>query len=104
MLQSIHTTYPPKKNARKIHYAMIGTKYQIVIPKGIRQQIKQIKPGSKLGVNLIDEHTIKLIVVPKNWSDINYGKYKKYLRGASLEIEKMRSEWEERLKDLENQE
>ena len=66
----------------------------MVIPKGIRQWIKQIKPGAKLGVNLIDEHTIKLIVMPKNWSDLNYGKYKNYLKGASLEVERMRDEWE----------
>lgn len=100
MLQNIYLD-TPRKNKRKISYATIGTKYQIVIPKAIRQQLK-IKPGSKLNVDALDEHTIELRVVPENWSDLNYGKYKKYLKGASLEVEKMRDEWEERLKKLES--
>lgn len=92
MLQSIYTD-TPKRNKRKISYATIGTKYQIVIPKEIRQQLK-IKPGSKLNIDALDEHTIELRVVPKNWSDAHYGALKKYWRGIDMteEVEKIRNE------------
>lgn len=92
MLQNIYTN-TPKRNRRKIYYATIGTKYQIVIPKEIRQQLK-IKPGSKLNVDALDEQTIELRVVPKNWSDQNYGALKKYWQGIDMteEVEKIRNE------------
>lgn len=92
MLQHIYTD-TPKRNRRKIHYATIGTKYQIVIPKEIRQQLK-IEPGSKLNVDALDEHTIELRVVPKNWSDANFGALKKYWQGIDMigEVEKIRNE------------
>lgn len=77
----------------------VGAKYQVVIPKSIRKNIKAIQPGSKVGVQLSDEG-ITLKPIPKNWSDLNYGKFKKYLKGADEEVEKMRDEWEERLKEL----
>ena len=71
MLQSIYANYPAKRNTSKTYYATVGTKCQIVIPKGIREQVKGIKPGSKLGIDLTDDYTIKLTVVPENWSDLH---------------------------------
>ncbi len=78
----------------------IGSKYQIVLPKEVRKKLKAIKPGNKAHVYPIDEETIGVKVSKKNWPDENYGKYKKYLKGAAEEVEKMRDEWEERLKEL----
>lgn len=78
----------------------VGSKYQIVIPKEVRKQIKGIKPGSKVSVQSKDNN-IQVKLVNQNWVEANYGKYKKYLKGADLEVEKMRDEWEERLKELE---
>lgn len=95
MLQTVYTyPHPQKRNKRKVYYSTIGSKYQIVIPKEIRQQIKQIKPGSKLNVNLLDENTIELTVAPKNWSDANFGALKKYWRNINMieEVEKIRDE------------
>lgn len=79
----------------------IGPKYQIVIPKEVRKKIKGIKPGNKVDVK-VDKNIISVKPVTINWTDLNYGKYKKYLKGADLEIKQMRDEWEERLKKLEN--
>lgn len=79
----------------------IGPKYQIVIPKEVRKKIKGIKPGNKVDVQ-VDKNIISVKPVAINWTDLNYGKYKKYLKGADLEVKEMSDEWEERLKKLEN--
>lgn len=79
----------------------IGPKYQIVIPKEVRKQLKGIKPGNKVDVR-VDKNIISVKPVTINWTDLNYGKYKKYLKGADLEVKEMSDEWEERLKKFEN--
>lgn len=79
----------------------VGSKYQIVIPKKVRKEIKTIQPGNKMGVQSTSEG-ILLKPVSQNWSDLNYGRFKKYLQGAAEEVEKMRDEWEEKLKEVES--
>lgn len=80
----------------------IGPKYQVVIPKEIRKKFKDIQPGSKVAVKA-DKNIIAVKPVAKNWSDKHYGAFKKYWKGINMieEVEKMRDEWEERLKELE---
>ncbi len=80
----------------------VGPKYQIVIPKKVRRILKDIKPGDKLGVDAISENEVKIKTVPKNWSDAHFGAFKKYWKGIDMiaHIEKGRTEWEERLKEL----
>lgn len=78
----------------------VGSRYQIVIPKEVRKKVKGLRPGSKVGVKT-DEKVITLEPAVENWVDKNYGKYKKYLKGAAEEVEKMRNEWEEKSKELE---
>lgn len=81
--------------------ATIGTKYQIVIPRKIRNKFKEIKPGSKVGINAKKKHiTVEPI---ENWSDAHYGAFQKYWKGTDpiAEVEKIRDEWEERLKKFE---
>ena len=80
----------------------IGSKYQIVIPKDVRKKIKGLKPGSKVHISSQDDNQITVKPVVQNWSDANYGKFKKYLKGAANEIDKMRDEWEEKLKEVDN--
>lgn len=81
----------------------VGTKYQIVIPKEVRKKLKGLKPGSKVGLHVVDETTATIRAEPKNWVDRTYG----MMAGAwkdidpIREVEKMRDEWEERLKELE---
>lgn len=86
-------TKSSKKNSQKTHYATIGSKYQIVIPKQVRQEMK-IKPGDKLYIDAKDEGTITLVVAPKNWAEKNLGALKKYWKGINMteEVEKIRNE------------
>ena len=81
---------------------IIGTKYQMVIPKDVRKIMKAYKPGRQVKVTPIDEKTATIRVVSKNWSDENYGAFKKYWKGVDpiAEVEKIRNEWEERLEEL----
>ncbi|MBI2595973.1 AbrB/MazE/SpoVT family DNA-binding domain-containing protein [Candidatus Daviesbacteria bacterium] len=78
--------------------ATVGTKYQVVIPKEVRKKIKGLEPGSKLMIQL-NEETITLKPIKQNWSDKNYGAFKRYWKGVDpiAEVEKMKEEWEERL-------
>lgn len=80
----------------------IGSKYQIVIPKDVRKKVKGLKPGSKVSVQAQDDNAITVKPVNQNWSDLNYGKFKNYLKGAAEEVDKMRDEWEEKLKEVDN--
>ncbi len=84
-----------KKASRKTYFATIGSKYQIVIPKEIRQEMN-IKPGQKLYVDASGDGTINLIVPPKNWSDQNFGALKKDWQGINMtgEVERIRNESE----------
>lgn len=75
----------------------IGTKYQIVIPKKVREKLKAIQPGNKMGVQSTSEG-VMLKPLSQNWSDLNYGRFKKYLKGAAEEVEKMRDEWDDNAK------
>lgn len=82
-----------KKTSRKAYYATIGSKYQIVIPKGIRQEMN-IKPGQKLYIDATPDGTVYLIVPPPNWSNQNFGALKKYWKGINMieEVERIRNE------------
>lgn len=94
------TSYPtsikyPRKTSRKTSYATVGSKYQIVIPKEIRQEMN-LKPGQKLYIDAADDGTIYLMVPPQNWSEQNFGALKKYWKGINMieEVEKIRNESE----------
>lgn len=82
-----------KKSSKKIHYATVGSKYQMVIPKQIRQELK-IKPGDKLHIDADEEGIITLTVAPKNWVEQNFGALKGYWKGINMveEVEKIRNE------------
>lgn len=79
----------------------VGPKYQIVIPKQIRKDIKGLKPGSKLLVSTVDEGTLTISIDPKDWIEKNYGSMAEAWKDIDpiAEIEKMRNEWEERLEE-----
>lgn len=81
----------------------VGAKYQIVIPKTVRRQLKNLKPGSKVSVKQIDENTITIKTSQADWVERTSGMMTEAWKGidTTLELEKMRNEWEERLKELE---
>lgn len=81
----------------------IGPKYQIVIPKEVREKINHLKPGKKVGVYTSDEgKSITINPDPQGWIDRTYGMMKDAWKGIDpiAEVEKMRNEWEERLAEL----
>lgn len=82
----------------------VGSKYQIVIPKEVRKQLKGITPGAKVAISASKN---KLEVVPKqdNWVERTRGIMKNAWQDLdpAAEIDKMRDEWEEKVKELENE-
>lgn len=82
----------------------VGSKYQIVIPKEVRRKLKGIVPGAKVAVSLSKN---KLEVSPKqdNWVERTRGIMTNAWKGIdpAAEIDKMRDEWEEKVKELENE-
>ena len=81
----------------------VGTKYQIVIPKEVRKKIKGLRPGSKVSVNKLDENTIAIKTKPLDWVERTRGMMTEAWKNidTTAELEKMRDEWEDRLKELE---
>lgn len=83
----------------------VGTKYQIVIPKEVRKKIKGLRPGSKVKIYSPDESTVSIKVVPQDWVERTYGMMTEAWKDIDpiAELEKMRDEWEERLKGFEKE-
>ena len=81
----------------------MGTKYQIVIPKEVRKKVKGLRPGSKVSVNKLDENTIAIKTKPQDWVERTRGMMTEAWKNidTTAELEKMRDEWEDRLKELE---
>lgn len=81
----------------------VGTKYQIVIPKEIRRKIKGLRPGIKVGIDRMDDNTVTIKTEPAGWIKRTAGMMTKAWKDIDpiKELEKMRNEWEERLKGLE---
>ena len=81
----------------------VGTKYQIVIPKGIRKKMRGLRPGSKIAMQFVDKSTITLKTDPESWIDRTYGMMSEAWKDIDpiAEVKKGRDEWEERLKELE---
>lgn len=83
----------------------IGSKYQIVIPKEVRKKLKGIKPGVKVSVKPVDENTATLNIQEIKWSDRTYGLMQDAWKNIdpTAEINKMRDEWEDKVKELEHE-
>ncbi len=80
----------------------IGPKYQIVIPKQVREKIKHLKPGKKVGVYSSNGKSITIDPEPESWVERTYGMMTEAWKGIDMiaEVEKMKNEWEERLVEL----
>ncbi len=74
---------------------IVGTKNQIVIPKEVRQNIKDLGPGKKVMIYSLDDETIVIKVESSDWLNDNYGAMKKIWKTVdpSMEVKKMRKEW-----------
>lgn len=82
-----------EENVKKTYRTTVGSKYQLVIPKEIREKMN-LKPGDKLYADILNRDTIYLMVPKKNWANRNYGALKKYWQGVDMieEVEKIRNE------------
>ncbi|MHB8362187.1 MAG: AbrB/MazE/SpoVT family DNA-binding domain-containing protein [Patescibacteria group bacterium] len=74
---------------------IVGTKNQIVIPKEVRQKVKDLGPGKKVMIYSLDDETIIIKVESTDWLNDNYGAMKKIWKNVdpSMEVKKMRKEW-----------
>jgi len=73
----------------------IGTKNQIVIPKEVRDQIKEFKPGAKVSVYVRNVNEVVIKADKKNWVDRTKGIAIKAWANINpiAELEKMKNEW-----------
>lgn len=80
----------------------IGPKYQIVIPKKLRQHSKNLKPGNKVSVQRVGKDAYLVKINSSNWVDKMSGMMTESWKEIDpiIELEKMRNEWEERLEEL----
>lgn len=80
----------------------VGAKYQIVIPKEVRKKINGIRPGQKVGVYVKEGEAV---IKPEsaNWLDRTRGMMTEAWKGVDTtkELEKIRDEWEERMREIE---
>lgn len=82
----------------------VGSRYQIVIPKEVRKKVKDIIPGAKVAVG-VEKKRVTIEPKQKNWSDRTYGIMAEAWKGIdpAAEIDKMRDEWEEKVREMENE-
>lgn len=76
----------------------VGSKYQIVIPKEVRNKIKGFKPGSKVMVKSLDEQTVAIKTEEKNWLQRTRGMMKEAWKGLDTTkyLEDLRNEWDQK--------
>ena len=81
----------------------VGTKYQIVIPKEVREQLTGLRPGSKVAIGQVDKNTATLKTNPNDWVKRTRGMMTEAWKNIDpiAELEKMRDEWDERPRKIE---
>lgn len=74
----------------------IGTKYQIVIPKEVRNKVKGLKPGAKVIVNSTDSKTVEIRKVEENWVERTRGIASEAWKNIDTTkyLENLRNEWD----------
>lgn len=73
----------------------VGTKYQIVIPKQVREKIKGLKPGGKVLVGNVDNRTITIKAEEKSWVERTRGIAKVAWKDIDTTeyLQNLRNEW-----------
>lgn len=77
----------------------VGTKYQIVIPREVRKKIKELRPGAKVSVYLVDKDTVTVKTSPKRWVERTRGIAKDAWKGIDTTkyLEDLRNEWDRKV-------
>lgn len=80
-----------------MYQVTVGTKYQIVIPKEVRKEIQDIKPGTKVGVYVSNG---KVTIKPEqgSWLSRTRGMMKEAWKGIDTTkyLEDLRNEWDKK--------
>lgn len=76
----------------------VGPKSQVVIPKKVREIVRQIKPGRKVVVKPLHRNAVVIEVPEHDWIERTYGLMKGAWKSIDpiKELEKMRNEWDKR--------
>ncbi|MDP3758374.1 MAG: AbrB/MazE/SpoVT family DNA-binding domain-containing protein [Candidatus Daviesbacteria bacterium] len=80
-----------------MYQVTVGSKYQIVIPKDIRNKVNGLRPGKKVGIYMSKgEVTIK--PEPENWLKRTRGMMKEAWKGIDTTkyLEDLRNEWDKK--------
>ena len=75
--------------------ATIGTKYQIVIPKEIRNKVKGLTPGTRVKVSSLDSQTVEIKKVELNWVERTRGIAQEAWKNVDTTkfLDDLRNEW-----------
>lgn len=75
----------------------IGPKYQVVIPKEVRQRCANFRKGARVRVYPLDDATLAIKLEDGNWAESQYGVLEDYWKGIDVakELKKTRDEWDE---------
>jgi len=75
----------------------VGPKYQVVLPKEVRNRVKNLKPGLKVKVYSQDDNTVIVKTQAGDWIDKTYGLMKDAWKNIdpSKELDKIRDKWDE---------
>lgn len=86
-----------KKGKQPTEKAKINAKYQLVIPKGIRNVVKDVTAGREAYITAIDDETIQIKLKRTSWID-RYGgtlPLGYYGKDPAKYISDLRDEWDE---------
>ncbi len=74
----------------------VGSKYQTVIPKKIRKNIKDLKPGAKVVVKSLDTKTVVIKTEAKNWLERTRGMMTQAWKGIDTTkyLNNLRNDWD----------
>lgn len=77
--------------------AKISTKYQIVIPKNIRDVVDNVKPGNEVYVSVKDSDSIEIKTKKTSWVNKYSGELPKgyYGEDSTEYVSNLRDEWDE---------
>lgn len=76
----------------------VGTKYQVVIPKKVREKLK-IKPGDKISIGAKNKESATLKTNATSWAERTRGIAKKAWKNIDTTkyLEDLRNEWEKKV-------
>lgn len=74
---------------------LVGSKYQVVIPKEVRKKIAGLKPGIRVAVSPLDETTVAIRKMDQSWVAKTKGIAKKAWAGIDTTkyLKDLKREW-----------